>query len=113
MFRSMEVKPNDVFEFLRKTRIVGNLEGPDQMRFEPMLLPNATHRAWTDIQSFAHGGKGPMGGVGRFLPRRHPHHQSPQLRRITWFASTPRSIGLNARASRLHKARPPAPGFVP
>ncbi len=42
MFRSIQIEPNNVLQFLGKVGVVGNFKGTTQMRFEAVLLPDAT-----------------------------------------------------------------------
>lgn len=48
MFRRVQIKTHDIFQFFNKVRIVRQLEGLDQMRLQPMAIPNTLHGCLTD-----------------------------------------------------------------
>jgi len=43
-----------------KVRIIGDFESPAQMRFEPMLTPDAAHGARANLHRLGHGGAVPL-----------------------------------------------------
>ena len=50
----VELEPDHVFELFRKARIVGDLEGAQQMRFQAMLPPDACDGAGANLHGLGH-----------------------------------------------------------
>lgn len=107
-----QVKADDILQLFGKERVIGHLEGAEQMRLEPMLTPDAPHRAGAQVHRFSHGRPTPMRLSRRRAARRLADEQLPDLGRVSRLASTPRRIVLDARTSRFRKARPPAPHHI-
>jgi len=63
----IEVETDDILHFLVEIRVIGDLEGATDVRFEPILLPNALHAGVADADFFPHHSHAPMRGMGRTL----------------------------------------------
>jgi hypothetical protein len=66
--RRVQIKPDDINQFLLKPRIITDLEGVNLPRLEPVIGPDPGHRILTDPHPRRHRARTPMGRtVGRQL----------------------------------------------
>jgi len=66
----VEIEADDVLDLLGEVGIVGDLEGTNEMRLEPVLIPDALHAGVADAHLLGHGAHAPVRGVGgTFLHR--------------------------------------------
>src|SRR3974390_3300342 len=63
----IEVETDDILHFLGEIRVIGDLEGATDVRFEPILLPNALHAGVTDADLLSHHSHAPVRGMDRTL----------------------------------------------
>jgi hypothetical protein len=64
MLRRVQIQADDCFQLTGKIRITTYLEGLDQVRFESMRVPDASHAGLADTNFPRHSARGPMGRVG-------------------------------------------------
>jgi len=70
----VEVKPDDIGDFLLECWIVRDLETLRQMRFETGLCPYAADAGRRNAHRFGHQRPAPMGGIRRALLNRPGDH---------------------------------------
>ncbi len=63
--RRIQIKPNNVLEFLQEMFVPAELEGFNQMRFEVILLPNTLNGHTAQSLRFGHGSSTPVSCVWR------------------------------------------------
>src|ERR1700722_58581 len=64
-FGRIEIKADDILHFLGKVRVVGDLEGANDVGFKPILLPDALHAGVADADLLPHDAHAPVRGMGR------------------------------------------------
>jgi hypothetical protein len=64
--RRIEIQSDDVVELVDKVLVPADLEGPDEVGLEVMLLPNALNACGTDALSFGHRAHAPVSSGRRF-----------------------------------------------
>jgi len=64
LVRRIQIQTNDVAEFLDKAFIAAELEGPDQMRLEVVLLPDPLDSCLAETLGSGHATRAPVGGIG-------------------------------------------------
>ena len=65
MRRRIDVEPDDVAHLRRELRIVGELEGPDPMRLQPVRAPDALDVGKAHARRLRHRAAGPVGRLAR------------------------------------------------
>lgn len=70
MGRRIDVKPDDVADLGREGRIVGELEGPDAVRLQPVRVPDALDIGEAHACRLRHGPPSPLGRLARRLGQR-------------------------------------------
>jgi len=108
----MEIQTDDRLQRLGKTRVRGYLEGFHQMRFVPLLVPDASDGSRAEIHGRCPGARGPVRGVGRFFQRGFIHHLLHGGRRDAGRAACSRSIFLQPRHAQIEKPIAPTRGLV-
>lgn len=102
--RRVEIDADNVRKFLDEVFVLGEFEGPAQMRLKSMEIPDALNSLETDILGFRHGAATPMGlsrrlGVlGGFDNRGNP------ARSVGGLSTSPRSNFRQSLRSSLRKA---------
>ena len=111
----VEIKADNVFEFLHEVGIVADLEGADQVRLQPVAPPDALDARWTDAQLDRHGPRAPVRRVGRTLPRRLADNLGLDRAALHRRRSpTPRRVLLDpSRPMRSKPTTPEAHGLFP
>jgi len=61
----IQIKADDIREFLHEILVSAELEGFDQVGFEIMSFPYSANRRFAQPLSFGHGTSAPMGRIGR------------------------------------------------
>src|SRR5947208_54467 len=74
VFRWIQVQPHDGFQFLGKVGIFADFESFPQMGLQAMLVPNASHGGFAELDCRGHPARGPMCRIGRFLLRGDLYH---------------------------------------
>lgn len=64
--RRIEIQAHDIAQLFEKLLVAADLEGPDKMRLEPVLLPDALNAHGTDALGLGHGPHTPVRGRGGF-----------------------------------------------
>jgi hypothetical protein len=64
MLRRVQIQADDCLQLIGKLWITTYLEGLDQVRLEPVRVPDASHAGLADTNFTRHGARGPMGRVG-------------------------------------------------
>jgi hypothetical protein len=72
--RRIDVQPDDLLEFGRKLRVVGQLELPHAMRLKTMCTPYPLHRADADPRRLGHRRASPVAGCRRRPGQRQRNH---------------------------------------
>ena len=54
MLGGVHIQTNDIFNLFGKARIIRDLKGADQMRFQPVLAPNAPDGAGAHVHGLGH-----------------------------------------------------------
>ncbi len=70
----VEIEPHDVLNFFGELRIVRQLEGLRQVRFEPMRGPDALHAGMAEACRPCQLARRPMRARRRLLVKRHINH---------------------------------------
>src|SRR5260370_32979264 len=60
-----KIETDDILDLGDEVRVVGDLEVAHQMRFEPVLFPDALHARMADTHRIGHAAHTPVRGVGR------------------------------------------------
>ena len=81
LVRRVEVEADDVLHLVDEVRIPRQLEGLDQVRLQPVRLPDLVHRRRRDPQLRRHCALAPVGGGRRRLVQRQLHHPLDRLHR--------------------------------
>jgi len=76
MFRRIEIQPNNILEFINKPGVPAQLEGPYQVRFQPVLFPYALYTRRTQTYLNRHAPRAPVRGVSGLLPQCLVYHRS-------------------------------------
>ena len=63
----IEVETDDILHFVGEIRVIGDLEGATDVRFEPILLPDALHAGVADADFVPHHPHAPVRSMGRTL----------------------------------------------
>ena len=109
MGRRIDIEPDHIPEFLGEFGIVGELEGAQPMRLEPMPLPDAAHRGRADLRGLGHRRCGPVGRLMRRFPVGHCDHPVDRLGRQGRDARGPRLVAGEPRDPLPHEALLPTP----
>jgi hypothetical protein len=75
LLRRIQIQPDDVADLVDEVRVGADLEGVDQVRFEPKRLPDPAHRRLRQPRFFGHRRPRPVGSVGRLAFQRGHHHR--------------------------------------
>src|SRR5436190_3247652 len=108
MLGRIQIEADHILELLHELRVVGDFEGPHQMRLQSMRAPDAPNRAVTDIQGLGERTLAPLGRLRRPRPQRALDDEFSHPRAIDRFASAARSIKLQPRAPAFGEALAPA-----
>ena len=108
VFRRIEIKPDDGFQFLGELRIVADFERARQVRLQAMFVPDATHALLTEARRLRHRAGAPVGRVGGLLLRGLPDHLLHFGRCDGWRAARPGRILLQAGQAQFQEPLPPA-----
>ena len=109
MLRRVDIEADNVLEFIRKLRIVRQLERADAMRGELVSLQNPLHRSQAHAGRLRQHPACPMRCFSRRRPKcqiDHPLHERGRQRRLAGFAGL---VAGQAGNALLHKALLPAP----
>lgn len=63
-FGRIEIEADDILHFLSKVRVVGDLEGANDVGFKPILLPDALHAGVANADLVPHYAHAPVRGMG-------------------------------------------------
>ena len=74
LIRQIEIETDNVLDLGHEVGITGQLEGPRQMRLEPVRLPDFLHRGGRNPGPRAHRAHAPLRGVGRLFVQRQIDH---------------------------------------
>jgi hypothetical protein len=97
VFRRVEVKTNDIDQLLRESRVVAHLEGPDQVRLQPIGAPDAADHRGIGPQHISERACAPMGGVGGLLLSGQLDDLPDKLVACLGRAPAPRRVFLDPR----------------
>ena len=100
---------DDILELVGEFGVVGDLEGTDPMRLQPLPLPDAPHRGRADPRRLGHRRGGPMGRRmrrGLIGQRHHPIDGRGRQRRD---ARRPGLVAGEPLDPLMHEALLPAP----
>lgn len=109
VFRRVEIEADHVFDLLRESRIVGQFECIDQVRLQPMGLPDRLDGRRRDAHRLGHRPQAPLGRVRRRLPHRLLKHPIDHFHRERRLARRARLVAAQTVDAGLHIARAPAP----
>src|ERR1700678_2888528 len=113
VFGSIQIEANDILQLLGKAWVIGNLESADQVRLEPMSLPDASHGATAYVQHARQRTLTPVRGR-RWLPAQGAlHNETIHFRAIDRLSPAPGGIMLKACAPSLPKADAPPRRLLP
>ncbi len=109
----IQIQTDDVLEFFRKAFVVGNLERLDQVRLEPIGVPNSAYARLADADGSSHRAGTPVRRVRRDFACGLRNHSAHFRRRDLTLSSRARRIALNPNRSLLKKALAPARRCAP
>jgi Integrase core domain len=109
MGRRIDIKGDDITQFLNELRIVGELELAHLVRLQAMRLPDAAHRASADAGGPCHGERRPMRGLARRISQRQPHDAFRYFRSKRLDVRGPRLVEQEALDALAHETLLPAP----
>jgi len=109
---SIEVKTHDVFQFAHEVRIVGDLEGPGQMRFQAVVTPDPSYGGRSKTRRFSHGSCAPMRLSSWDLFDRAAHHRFLLLGRDDRLAAPTGFVLKDASHAFCGKTITPASRFL-
>ncbi len=109
VLRRVEIEPDHVLDFLRKSWIVRQFEGCHQMRLQAMRLPDRLDARRRDAHRLCHRSQAPMGRGRRGLRLGLLDHTQDHIRRERRLARRPRLVAAQTVDAGLDIARPPAP----
>ena len=111
VLRRIQIQPHHVVQFLLKSWVVADLEGPDQVWFQTMRLPHTVDKAVRRPHRPGHRACRPVRRVLRRRLRRCLNNPSPQLRLslgvLAAVIPAARTLLLNTLHTFLHKTVAP------
>src|SRR5680860_744957 len=105
--RRVEVEPDDVDELLFELRVVGQLEGLDQVRLQASCRPDPLHRGGTDALCLCHRAAAPVRLARRGRLLRGPHDLGDLVLRDRRFAPPTRGDLTELDQALLGEPIPP------
>src|SRR5690606_37586263 len=103
----VEVEANDVLQLQGELGVVAQLEGPHEMRFEPVRAPDAADGRGADLRHLGHVTRAPLGRVRWVLLRRESHDLCDLLPLDPLWPAAARRVLLDPGEPLLCKAVPP------
>jgi len=103
----IEIQPHHIVELLDKLGVPAELEGLAQMRFEPMLLPDAAYRGGADPLGVRHGSSTPVRRRRWRGMQRRLHDGADLLGRKTGKATGAGGIALESRYAQPQESCTP------
>ena len=107
--RRINVQPDDLLQFGRELRIVGELELPHAMRLKTMCTPYPLHRADADPRRLGHRRASPVAGCWRRPAQRQGNHTLGHFGSKRPDARWPRFVPPKPRRSFLAEPFLPTP----
>ena len=107
--RRIDVKPDDVAQFVDEFRIVRQFELPDPMRLEAMGAPDALDRTDRDASGFGHHHAGPVRGLAGRVRQSQGDDLFGDISAQRLNAGRPRLVAKEAVETFLHEPFLPAP----
>ena len=113
LLRRVQIESDHIADFVDELRIIADLEGVDQVRFEPERLPDPAHRGLRQSGLFGHRRPRPVGGIRRrALQRGHQHRLDLLIADRAWptragiVTQTVEAILEEALTPFTHRLRP-------
>ena len=107
LVRRIQIQTNDVAEFLDKAFIAAELEGPDQMRLEVVLLPDPLDSCLAETLGSGHATRAPVGGIGGGGVQRSFNYRSDFFHWHPRFAPGTGSVLFQPQETQGQKTRAP------
>lgn len=107
LVRGIEVEPDDIVELLDKLLVPAELEGPDEMGLETMLLPDTPNRRLAEALGLGHGPRTPVGGGRRCRVQRGLDDGPDFAFGDAWDTTSTRGVFFQARHSKRQKPLSP------
>ena len=103
----VQVKTDDIREFLHEVFVATELEGFDQMGFQIVLTPDPLNGHATQAVGLCHRAHAPVGGVRRLSMKGGFNHGTNLSLRNFWNTTRARSIFLQTGQAESQKTLPP------
>ena len=107
LVRGIEIKSNNVIKLLDKVLVAADLESPDKMELEAILLPNAADRGLAEPLCLCHDACAPMGRIRRFGMQSGFDNCTDFALRNTWDTAGAWSILFKPSHSQGEESLPP------
>src|SRR5665213_1943077 len=105
----IDIKPDDITQFIDELRVFGELELPNSVRLETVRAPDALDGTCADAGCFRHQDRGPVGRLGGRLSLGEHHDTLSDVRSKGRDTRGARLVTQQAVVTLLHEAFLPAP----